>query len=110
MKKREKQVFNDLMEMYQFNVSKNKNGSLLLEDLQSANLGGICDVSYQNEWKILDRMEMYHNDYIIRIIEEDYDVSFNTYQEYVNFLEEENNAEDLYTIEILKLIIKGGLK
>jgi len=108
MKKREKQVFNDLMDMYEFRVSKNKNGSLSLEDLQSANLGGICDVSYRNEWEILDRMEMYHDDYIIRVIQDEYDVNFNTYQEYADFLEKENYKENSYTIEILKLFIKGG--
>jgi hypothetical protein len=108
MTKREEQVFYDLMDMYQFEVTRHvETDELWLTDLQDANLGGICDVPYKDEWAILDRMEMYHDDYIIEIIKQDYRVHFDTYKEYVDFLKSLNNPNEAYTIEILELIIKG---
>jgi len=108
MTKREKKVFDDLMDMYQFDVTRHvETDELWLTDLQGANLGGICDLPYKDEWAVLDRMEIYHNDYIIDLIEQDYNVHFDTYQEYVDFLKSLNDKDEAYTIEILELIIKG---
>jgi len=109
MNDRERFVFNDLMEAYQFEVIHNDNGTLSVYDLQHACLGDICDEIFKDEFEILERMDMYHEDYIIRLLEEDFNTYFNTYGEWLQFLKEQNNDEYAYDIAILSLIVNKRL-
>jgi hypothetical protein len=109
MNDRERFVFNDLMEAYQFQVIHNDDGTLSVYDLQHACLGDICDEIFKDEFEILERMGMYHEDYIIRILEEDFNTYFDTYGEWLQFLKEQNNDEYAYDIAILSLIVNKRL-
>ena len=109
MNDRERFVFNDLMEAYQFEVIHNDNGTLSVYDLQHACLGDICNLEFKDEFEILERMDMYHEDYIIRLLEEDFNTYFNTYGEWLQFLKEQNNDEYAYDIAILSLIVNKRL-
>jgi hypothetical protein len=109
MTDRERFVFNDLMDAYQFEVIHNDDGTLSVYDLQHACLGDICDEIFKDEFEILERMEMYHEDYIIRLLEEDFNMYFDTYGEWLQFLKEQNNDEYAYDIAILSLIVNKRL-
>jgi hypothetical protein len=109
MTDRERFVFNDLMDAYQFEVIHNDDGTLSVYDLQHACLGDICDEIFKDEFEILERMDMYHDDYIIRLLEEDFNIYFDTYGEWLQFLKEQNNDEYAYDIAILSLIVNKRL-
>jgi hypothetical protein len=105
MNKKEKIFFEELLDMYEFETYKNENGKLQLNDLQGACLGGICGEEFSNEYEILERMEIYHDDYILRILEEDYDISFDTYQEWYDFLKDKNDKKDYFELNLFSLIL-----
>jgi hypothetical protein len=109
MTKRERAIFDDLMDAYQFQVIHNDDKTLSVYDLQHACLGGICDEIFKDEFEILDRMEMYHDDYIIRILEDTFDTYFDTYGEWLQFLIEQRekgiDEEIDVDIAVLSLIV-----
>jgi hypothetical protein len=109
MKHKEKKFFNELMDMYEFQVYNNENGKLQLNDLQSACLGDICFEEFNNEYEILERMEMYHDDYILRLLEENYDICFDSYQKWYDFLKEKNNKEYYFELNLFSLILHKKL-
>jgi hypothetical protein len=109
MTDRERFVFNDLMDAYQFEVIHNDDGTLSVYDLQHACLGDICDEIFKDEFEILERMEVYHLDYIINGLEETFDNYFDTYGEWLQFLKEQNEEEYGYDIAILSLIVNKRL-
>lgn len=110
MTKREREIFDDLMDLYQFEVIHNDDNTLSVYDLQGACLGDICDDIFKDEFAILERMEIYHLDYIIRTIEEDLGVYFDTFKEYLDYLISLDNKDDYgYDIAILSLIVNKRL-
>jgi len=109
MTKREKAVFDDLMSLYEFEVIHNNDGTLSVYDLQHACLGDICDEIFKDEFEILERMEVYHLDYIINGLEETFDNYFDTYGEWLQFLKEQNEEEYGYDIAVLSLIVNKRL-
>ncbi len=108
---KQEKIFDDLMDMYEFEVYENDEGKLQVNDLQGACLGGICGEVFENKFDIIKRMEVYHLDYIIAPLEYEIDELFDTMVEWLDFLIErknkiENQEDDWdYTIEILKFII-----
>lgn len=62
-------LFKELMELYEFRVYKatNENGDEILkvEDLQRGNIGDIESDEFNDCCDILERMECYHDDYIV---------------------------------------------
>jgi hypothetical protein len=109
MTKREKAVFDDLMSLYEFEVIHNDDDTLSVYDLQHACLGDICDEIFKDEFEILERMEVYHLDYIINGLEETFDNYFDTYGEWLQFLKEQNEEEYGYDIAVLSLIVNKRL-
>lgn len=107
MTQREKEIFDDLMSLYEFEIYKNENEKLQVKDLQYACLGDICSEEFDDEYDILERMEIYHEDYIISGLEETFDVSFDTYVEWLEFLKTQNHDEYGYDIAVLSLITKS---
>ena len=105
MNEKEIKFLNELLDMYEFEVYKNENGKLQLNDLQGACLGDICFDEFNDEFEILERMEMYHDDYIIRILEEDYNISFDNYKEWYDFLKKKNNKKDYFELNLFSLIL-----
>lgn len=107
MTTQEKKVFDDLMSLYEFEVYQNEQGLLQVNDLQYACLGDICSETFKDEWEILDRMDIYHNDYILGALEETFDFSFDTYGEWLEFLKTQDHEEYGYDIAVLSLITKS---
>ena len=56
-------MFLEIIGIEEFELIRYKNGKWGLNDLQYANLGGICNESFNTIAEILDRMEIYHSDY-----------------------------------------------
>jgi hypothetical protein len=109
MTKREKALFDDLMSLYEFEVIHNNDSTLSVYDLQHACLGDICDEIFKDEFEILERMEVYHLDYIIKGLEETFDNYFDTFGEWLQFLIEQRekgiDEEIDVDIAILSLIV-----
>jgi hypothetical protein len=106
MTQREKEIFDDLMDLYEFQVYKNDQGLLQVNDLQGACLGDICDEIFKDEWEILDRMNIYHNDYILNALEETFD-EYLDFEEWVQFLKTQDENEFGYDLKVLELIVKA---
>lgn len=110
MTDKQEKIFDDLMDMYEFEVYENDEGKLQVNDLQGACLGGICGEVFDNKFDIIKRMSIYHHDYLIEPIALDFDESFYTVDECLDFLMErrneiENQESDWdYAIEVLKFI------
>jgi len=105
MNEKEQRYFIGLMDLYEFEVYMNAKGKLQVHDLQGACLGDICDEQFNDEYEILERMEIYHNDYILRGIEETFDVAFDNYQGYYDYLKKQNDDEFNFELNILSLIL-----
>lgn len=62
-------LFEQLMDLYEFRVhiETNEDGEeiLKLEDLQRGNIGDIESEEFNDYYEILERMEAYHEDYIV---------------------------------------------
>lgn len=107
MNKKDRELFLSMLDLYEFELYVNDNGLLQLYDLQGACLGDICSDEFRTEFEVIGRLEVYHEDYLIRDLEEQYDISFYYYDDWVEFLEEQNDNENEYTLSLLKLIVKG---
>lgn len=90
------QIFEQLMDLYEFRFYKAKNEDgetiLKLEDLQGANLGDIESEEFRDFGEIIDRMDAYHNDYIVECLESVVD------EELTDIECEWANWEELYDI------------
>ena len=63
-------LFNEFLDLTEFLLLKHKDGTFSLEDRQCANLGDIEDDRFTSASEILDRMDIYIQDYLIRDIED----------------------------------------
>lgn len=67
-----KEMFYDLMNQYEFKVYKAQdedgNECLKLKDLQGGNLGNIESREYKDFAEILEDLEIYHNDYLVKYV------------------------------------------
>ena len=63
-------LFNEFLEHTEFRLLKHKDGTFSLADRQCANLGDIEDDRFASASEILDRMDIYIQDYLIRDIED----------------------------------------
>jgi len=104
---KERKVFDNLMSLYEFEAYKNEQGLLQVDDLQGACLGDICSETFKDEFEILDRMEIYHLDYLIAPLEELFDIEFDTFKEWLDFLNTQDKEEYKCEIAYLDLIVKG---
>lgn len=68
------ELFNDIMDLEEFILVRYKNGFWGVKDLQGANLGNIENDTFDNLSQVLDRMEIYHIDYLEEPIMEYYDI------------------------------------
>lgn len=58
-------LFIEFLNLTEFYLVKNENGTYSVRDCQGANLGDIESAEFDNAQDILDRMNIYFNDYII---------------------------------------------
>ena len=111
-------LFEQLMDLYEFRVhiETNEDGEeiLKLEDLQRGNIGDIESEEFNDYYEILERMEIYHNDYIIRALDEclDYycpeiDNQWATWEDLYHLTKDhiEELAECEFDIRALELIL-----
>lgn len=58
-------LFDEFLDLTEFRLLKHKDGTFSLEDQQCANLGDIEDDRFTSASEILDRMDVYIQDYIV---------------------------------------------
>ena len=63
-------LFDEFLDLTEFRLLKHKDGTFSLEDQQCANLGDIEDDRFTSASEILDRMDIYIQDYLIEDIED----------------------------------------
>lgn len=70
MKNTYEKLFDEFLNITEFQLLKHKDGTFSLEDLQCANLGDIENDRFTSASEILDRMDIYIQDYLIEDIED----------------------------------------
>ena len=70
MKNTYEKLFDEFINVTEFLLLKHKDGTFSLEDRQRANLGNIEDDRFETASEVLDRMDVYIQDYIVVDIED----------------------------------------
>ena len=70
MKNTYEKLFDDFLNITEFRLLKHKDGTFSLEDRQRANLGNIEDDRFETASEVLDRMDIYIQDYLAAGIED----------------------------------------
>jgi hypothetical protein len=70
MKNTYEKLFDEFLDLTEFRLVKHKDGMFSLEDRQCANLGDIEEDRFTSASEILDRMDVYIQDYLIADIED----------------------------------------
>lgn len=63
-------LFDEFLDLTEFRLLKHKDGTFSLEDRQRANLGDIEDDRFETASEVLDRMNIYIQDYLVVDIED----------------------------------------
>ena len=108
-------LFEDMLDFYEFDLEVDNEGFWRITDRQYGNLGGIEQEQFNTLTDILDRMDVYHIDYIIRPLSENFpDIEFYNWSELYNEIVEivKNSADDLsefeFDIRVLEMILYGA--
>ena len=64
------ELFDEFLALTEFRLLKHKDGTFSLEDRQRANLGNIEDDRFETASEVLDRMDIYIQDYLAAGIED----------------------------------------
>ena len=70
MKNTYEELFDEFLALTEFRLLKHKDGTFSLEDQQCANLGDIEDDRFETASEVLDRMDVYIQDYLAAGIED----------------------------------------
>ena len=70
MKNTYEKLFDDFLNITEFLLLKHKDGTFSLEDRQYANFGNIEDDRFETASEVLDRMDVYIQDYLVVDIED----------------------------------------
>ena len=70
MKNTYEKLFDEFLNLTEFRLLKHKDGTFSLEDQQCANIGDIEDDRFETAPEVLDRMDVYIQDYLITDIED----------------------------------------
>ena len=70
MKDTYEKLFDEFLNITEFRLLKHKDGTFSLEDQQCANLGDIEDDRLETASEVLDRMDVYIQDYLVADIED----------------------------------------
>lgn len=98
----------ELLGLYEFEIIVNDDFTLSLKDLQGGNLGNIESEKFNNFDDIIDRLDNYHYDYIVRALEEEYNISesdYNDWEHMYRYLKSNNKKS--WDIDMLGLICGG---
>ena len=107
-------IFDDYLKTIDFRLLKDKKGKFHLQDSQGANLGNIESDSFDNADEIIDRLGVYHEDYIISDIEElldEYDIEHEsvwdgTYGDLLKFRDKLPDYQ--FDFDVLDMIVNHG--
>lgn len=93
MKNTYEKLFDAFLSITEFRLLKHKDGTFSLEDQQCANLGDIENDRFTSASEILDRMDVYIQDYLIEDIEDaldeksiEIDCDWEEYGQYRDFI------------------------
>ena len=70
MKNTYEKLFDEFLNITEFLLLKHKDGTFSLEDRQYANFGNIEDDRFETASEVLDRMDIYIQDYLVADIED----------------------------------------
>lgn len=70
MKNTYEKLFDEFLNITEFRLLKHKDGTFSLEDQQCVNLGDIEDDRFETASEVLDRMDVYIQDYLVADIED----------------------------------------
>ena len=70
MKNTYEKLFDEFLNITEFRLLKHKDGTFSLEDRQYANFGNIEDDRFETASEVLDRMDVYIQDYLVVDIED----------------------------------------
>ena len=70
MKNTYEKLFDEFLNITEFVLLKHKDGTFSLEDRQRANFGNIEDDRFETASEVLDRMDVYIQDYLVVDIED----------------------------------------
>ena len=70
MKNTYEELFDEFLALTEFRLLKHNDGTFSLEDRQCANLGDIEDARFETASEVLDRMDVYIQDYLAAGIED----------------------------------------
>lgn len=106
-------LFEDMLDLYEFDLALDKENYWRVVDRQSANLGGIEQDKFETLASIVDRMEAYHNDYIIEDLEKcfpeiEYSNWEDLYKELISLSNDEDLSEFEFDIRVLEMILYGA--
>lgn len=105
-------LFEDMLDLYEFDLAVDDEGFWRVVDRQSANLGGIEQDKFETLASIVDRMDAYHNDYIIEDLENyfpeiEYSNWEDLYKELISLSNDEDLSEFEFDIRVLEMILYG---
>ena len=106
-------LFEDMLDLYEFDLAVDDEGFWRVVDRQSANLGGIEQDKFETLASIVDRMDAYHNDYIIEDLEKcfpeiEYSNWEDLYKELISLSNDEDLSEFEFDIRVLEMILYGA--
>lgn len=106
-------LFEDILDLYEFDLAVDDEGFWRVVDRQSANLGGIEQDKFETLASIVDRMDAYHNDYIIEDLEKcfpeiEYSNWEDLYKELISLSNDEDLSEFEFDIRVLEMILYGA--
>lgn len=106
-------LFEDMLDLYEFDLAVDDEGFWRVVDRQAGNLGGIEQEQFNTLADILDRMEAYHNDYIIEDLEKcfpeiEYSNWEDLYKELISLSNDEDLSEFEFDIRVLEMILYGA--
>ena len=105
-------LFQDMLDLYEFDLSVDEENNWRVVDRQGANLGGIEQDKFETLASIIERMEIYHNDYIIRDLGECFpDIEYSNwndlYLQLIQLSDEEDLSEFEFSIRVLEMILNS---
>lgn len=99
----------ELLDLYEFDLMYNTDGTLSVIDRQRANLGGIEEDTFNTLAEVLDRMDAYHNDYIVNGLEERADYDYKDWEDLCNYCKNNKEIYDecKWDIDMLDMIVSA---
>ena len=97
----------ELLDVYELDIIVNDDLTLSVYDRQGGNLGDIESEKFNTFDDIIERMDIYHNDYIVRALEEINDVNesdFDNWEDMYKYLKTQEDHNCSWDVDMLGLI------